>query len=91
MSHSGNDLIYDTIYDEIVDGLDKLDDKMWEFFNDVSSEHGLHPKSMSDVRLPFFSACFCAATLLNIPRSPDLDSTSEVHSRKNVAPSGLSV
>ena len=36
MSHSGNDLIYDTIYDEIVDGLDKLDDKMWEFFNDVS-------------------------------------------------------
>tara|TARA_R100000734_G_C3242098_1_gene46415 strand:- start:332 stop:526 length:195 start_codon:yes stop_codon:yes gene_type:complete len=44
MSHSGNDLIYDTIYDEIVDGLDKLDDKMWEFFNDVSSEYGLHPK-----------------------------------------------
>ena len=43
MSHSGNDLIYDTIYDEIVDGLDKLDDKMWEFFNDVSSEYGLHP------------------------------------------------
>ena len=44
MSHSGNDLIYDTIYDEIVDGLAKLDDKMWEFFNDVSSEYGLHPK-----------------------------------------------
>jgi len=44
MSHSGNDLIYDTIYDEIIDGLDKLDDKMWEFFNDVSSEYGLHPK-----------------------------------------------
>ena len=44
MSHSGNDLIYDTIYDEIVDGLDKLEDKMWEFFNDVSSEYGLHPK-----------------------------------------------
>ena len=44
MSHSGNDLIYDTIYDEIVDALDKLDDKMWEFFNDVSSEYGLHPK-----------------------------------------------
>ena len=43
MSHSGNDLIYDTIYDEIVDGLDKPDDKM-EFFNDVSSEYGLHPK-----------------------------------------------
>ena len=27
-----------------VDGLDALDDKMWEFFNDVSSEYGLHPK-----------------------------------------------
>ena len=44
MSHEGNDKLLDTIYDEIVDGLDKLDDKMWEFFNDVSSEHGLHPK-----------------------------------------------
>ena len=48
MSHSGNDLIYDTIYNEIVDGLDKLDDKMWEFFNDVSSEYGLHPKDDHD-------------------------------------------
>ena len=48
MSHSGNDLIYDTIYDEIVDGLDNLDDKMWEFFNDVSSEYGLHPKDDHD-------------------------------------------
>ena len=48
MSHRGNDLIYDTIYDEIVDGLDKLDDKMWEFFNDVSSEYGLHPKDDHD-------------------------------------------
>ena len=48
MSHSGNDLIYDTIYDEIVDGLDKLDDKMWDFFNDVSSEYGLHPKDDHD-------------------------------------------
>ena len=48
MSHSGNDLIYDTIYDEIIDGLDKLDDKMWEFFNDVSSEYGLHPKDDHD-------------------------------------------
>ena len=48
MSHSGNDLIYDTIYDEIVDGLDKLDDKMWEFFNDVSSEYGLHVKDDHD-------------------------------------------
>ncbi len=48
MSHSANDLIYDTIYDEIVDGLDKLDDKMWEFFNDVSSEYGLHPKDDHD-------------------------------------------
>lgn len=44
MSHEGNDKLLDTIYDEIVDGLDKLDDKMWEFFNDVSSEYGLHPK-----------------------------------------------
>ena len=48
MSHSGNDLIYDTIYDEIVDGLDKLDDEMWEFFNDVSSEYGLGPKDDHD-------------------------------------------
>ena len=44
MSHEVNDKLLDTIYDEIVDGLDKLDDKMWEFFNDVSSEYGLHPK-----------------------------------------------
>ena len=43
MSHEVNDKLLDTIYDEIVDGLDKLDDKMWEFFNDVSSEYGLHP------------------------------------------------
>ena len=44
MSHEVNDKLLDTIYDEIVDALDKLDDKMWEFFNDVSSEYGLHPK-----------------------------------------------
>ena len=44
MSHEVNDKLLDTIYDEIVDGLDKLDDKMWEFFNDISSEYGLHPK-----------------------------------------------
>ena len=44
MSHEVNDKLLDTIYDEIVDALDKLDDKMWELFNDVSSEYGLHPK-----------------------------------------------
>ena len=44
MSHEVNDKLLDTIHDEIIDGLDKLDDKMWEFFNDVSSEYGLHPK-----------------------------------------------
>ena len=48
MSHELNDKLLDTIYDEIVDGLDKLDDKMWEFFNDVSSEYGLHPKDDHD-------------------------------------------
>ena len=48
MSHEVNDKLLDTIYDEIVDGLDKLDDKMWEFFNDVSSEYGLHPKDDHD-------------------------------------------
>ena len=44
MSHEVNDRLLETIYDEIIDGLDKLDDKIWEFFNDVSSEYGLHPK-----------------------------------------------
>ena len=48
MSHEVNDKLLDTIYDEIIDGLDKLDDKMWEFFNDVSSEYGLHPKDDHD-------------------------------------------
>ena len=48
MSHEVNDKLLDTIYDEIVDGLDKLDDKMWEFFNDVSSEYGLHVKDDHD-------------------------------------------
>tara|TARA_Y100000004_G_scaffold144672_1_gene164850 strand:+ start:248 stop:442 length:195 start_codon:yes stop_codon:yes gene_type:complete len=48
MSHEVNDKLLDTIYDEIIDGLDKLDDKMWEFFNDVSSEYGLHAKDDHD-------------------------------------------
>ena len=48
MSHEVNDKLLDTIHDEIIDGLDKLDDKMWEFFNDVSSEYGLHPKDDHD-------------------------------------------
>ena len=48
MSHEVNDKLLDTIYDEIIDGLDKLDDKMWEFFNDISSEYGLHPKDDHD-------------------------------------------
>ena len=48
MSHEVNDKLLDTIYDEIVDALDKLDDKMWEFFNNVSSEYGLHPKDDHD-------------------------------------------
>ena len=53
MSHEVNDKLLDTIYDEIVDGLDKLDDKMWEFFNDVSSEYGLHPKDDHDKIIEF--------------------------------------
>ena len=48
MSHEVNDKLLDTIYDEIIDGLDKLDDKMWEFFNDISSEYGLHVKDDHD-------------------------------------------
>ena len=38
-----NDQIKDNITDNIIDKLDALDDEMWEFFNDVSSEYGLHP------------------------------------------------
>ena len=38
-----NDQIKDSITDNIIDKLDALDDEMWEFFNDVSSEYGLHP------------------------------------------------
>jgi len=48
MSHEVNDRLLETIYDEIIDGLDKLDDKIWEFFNDVSSEYGLHVKDDHD-------------------------------------------
>ena len=39
-----NDQIKDNITDNIIDKLDALDDEMWELFNDVSSEYGLHPK-----------------------------------------------
>ena len=53
MSHEVNDKLLDTIYDEIIDGLDKLDDKMWEFFNDVSSEYGLHVKDDHDKIIEF--------------------------------------
>ena len=57
----------------------------------IISEQGLQANSQSASRLPFLAACFCAACLLKIPRSPDLDSTSAVHSRKNVSMSGFSV
>ena len=38
-----NDQIKDNITDNIIDKLDALDDDMWEVYNDVSSEYGLHP------------------------------------------------
>ena len=38
-----------------------------------------------------YSSKNVADILLNMPRSPDFDSTSAVHSLKNVSPSGLSV
>ena len=40
----------------------------------IISLHGLHPKSLYSSLLPFLDACFSAACLLNIPRSPLLDS-----------------
>ena len=43
MSHEVNDKLIDTIIDEIVDGLDNLDEKWWEIYNDVASEYGYHP------------------------------------------------
>jgi len=43
MSHEVNDKLIDTIIDEIVDGLDNLDEKWWGIYNDVASEYGYHP------------------------------------------------
>ena len=43
MSHEVNDKLIDTIIDEIEDGLDNLDEKWWEIYNDVASEYGYHP------------------------------------------------
>ena len=43
MSHEVNDKLIDTIIDEIVDGLDNLDEKWWEIYNDIASEYGYHP------------------------------------------------
>ena len=43
MSHEVNDKLHDTIIDEIVDGLDNLDEKWWGIYNDVASEYGYHP------------------------------------------------
>ena len=37
----------------------------------IISEQGLQANSQSASRLPFLAACFCAACLLKIPRSPD--------------------
>ena len=39
-----NDQILDSITDNIIEKLDGLDDKTWEFFYDISSEYRLHPK-----------------------------------------------
>jgi hypothetical protein len=43
MSHEVNDKLHDAIIDEIVDGLDNLDEKWWKIYNDVASEYGYHP------------------------------------------------
>ena len=43
MSHEVNDNLHDAIIDEITDGLDNLDEKWWEIYNDVASEYGYHP------------------------------------------------
>ena len=46
---------------------------------------------MSSALRPHLAACFCDATLLKIPRSPDLDLTNDNHSSMNVSMSGFSV
>ena len=43
MSHEVNDKLHDAIIDEIVDGLDNLDEKWWKIYNDVACEYGYHP------------------------------------------------
>ena len=55
----------------------------------IISLQGLHPKSWSVSRLPFLAACLIADCLLKIPRSPDLLSYRDNHSRMNVPISGL--
>ena len=55
----------------------------------IISLQGLQPKSWSASRLPFLAACTCADLRLKIPRSPDLLSYSDTHSRMNVPISGL--
>ena len=55
------------------------------------SLHGLQPKSLYSSRLPFLNACFSAACLLNIPRSPFLLSYNDNHSRMNAPISAESV
>ena len=58
--------------------------------NSISLQ-GLQPKSWLVSRLPFLPACLIAASLLKIPRSPDLDSYKEVHSFMKIPMSGFSV
>src|SRR5210317_1787035 len=53
------------------------------------SLQGLQPNSWLISRLPFSDAFTLAALRLKIPRSPDLDSYNDVHSRMNVPISGL--
>ena len=55
----------------------------------IISLQGLHPKSCSTSRRPFLAACTCADLRLKIPRSPDLLSYRDTHSRMNVPISGL--
>ena len=57
----------------------------------IISEQGLVPKSWLGSRRPFLAAIFCAATRLNKPRSPDLDSYSVCISLRKASKSGFSV
>nr|QPI16358.1 MAG: hypothetical protein NIOZUU157_00248 [Virus NIOZ-UU157] len=58
--------------------------------NSISLQ-GLQPKSWLVSRLPFLATCLVAASLLKIPRSPDLDSYNECHSFMKIPMSGFSV